>query len=699
MARQSILLVVLVAQCIFFLPVPMHLRAQDQLPPAGTAVEFLDGSGRVQSGEFVEKTTNGLIKVKLPNGTTLTFPPTRVRVAGGVVLNRGAPAAPKMKKLRTWTDATGMFKIEAEFVALADGKVELKKTDGKTVSLPLDKLAAADQDIAKFLAETNNPFEADVKDVTETIATQIAVWPRAREYVLDIEQFPLVRLDNLPAEMPWRGSVEAAQPPPPTLVNRSIPIPEYRADSFWAMSDMIIDEARQWAWVYQGNSRSSFITRGETPQYHVDRVNLRDGLLQPRIQFAQRDVPVAIDPTGQLLVTFNDDGRFHIWKIGADKLSAVSSFVIQKAAFTIFRETSDFNAAFLDADHLQLRTSSGLLTLRLTDFRPLYRFAAKQRVLSPSRKQMAIGESPHGLFLADTLSGRVLGRFKGFDAPEQRLGALAIPAKRFVESPHLNRVVFSPDGTQLLQLDAAEIRFFDLQSGQQIKMIGATLPSTGRFGTKESRLSWGSSGHLVLDGRVAIHAATGTATARISNDFPTTRSFGGSEWLLAKQDDSRDVLKLTLHTCTLPNEEMRRRAEQRKTNLAMPTGTKAAIVFDPNGGVISEADQERVRGAVAMKLKEIGVTIATAEELPDHFLKFTQIADGPVYLQIGSLRRDEFYWYTAVALPQSGASESPRINGFLQTVQQIPAEIHTLRFGAALVEATLTADGLSYREN
>src|SRR6478752_4522480 len=136
MARQTILLFALVAYCNCFLSSPAKLVAQEQLPPPGTAVEFLDGSSRVQTAEFVEKTSNGLIKVKLPNGTTLTFPPSRVRVAGGVVLNRGAAGgAPKMKKLRTWTDATGMFKIEAEFVALADGKVELKKTDGKTVSL------------------------------------------------------------------------------------------------------------------------------------------------------------------------------------------------------------------------------------------------------------------------------------------------------------------------------------------------------------------------------------------------------------------------------------------------------------------------------------------------------------------------------------------------------------------------------------
>ncbi len=60
---------------------------------------------------------------------------------------------PVPAKKRTWTDATGKFKIEAEFVSLAAGKVKLKRTDGKEISLPLEMLAAPDQEIARKLGE------------------------------------------------------------------------------------------------------------------------------------------------------------------------------------------------------------------------------------------------------------------------------------------------------------------------------------------------------------------------------------------------------------------------------------------------------------------------------------------------------------------------------------------------------------------
>ncbi len=58
-----------------------------------------------------------------------------------------APAAPT-SKLRTWTDTTGKFKIEAEFVAMEKGQVHLKKDDGTTIAVPFDKLSVADQEFA-----------------------------------------------------------------------------------------------------------------------------------------------------------------------------------------------------------------------------------------------------------------------------------------------------------------------------------------------------------------------------------------------------------------------------------------------------------------------------------------------------------------------------------------------------------------------
>jgi hypothetical protein len=62
---------------------------------------------------------------------------------------------------RKWTDTTGKFSIEAEFVGLADGIITLKREDGQTIHLPLEKLSATDQEVARALARArseHNPF-------------------------------------------------------------------------------------------------------------------------------------------------------------------------------------------------------------------------------------------------------------------------------------------------------------------------------------------------------------------------------------------------------------------------------------------------------------------------------------------------------------------------------------------------------------
>jgi hypothetical protein len=53
---------------------------------------------------------------------------------------------------RTWTDKTGKHKVEAALVAVEDGNVTLRKADDKTITIPLEKLSEADQELAKQYA-------------------------------------------------------------------------------------------------------------------------------------------------------------------------------------------------------------------------------------------------------------------------------------------------------------------------------------------------------------------------------------------------------------------------------------------------------------------------------------------------------------------------------------------------------------------
>jgi formylglycine-generating enzyme required for sulfatase activity len=54
-------------------------------------------------------------------------------------------AQPSARQVRTWTDSTGTYTIEAEFLDFKDGKVRLRKPDGKQITLPIGKLSDADR--------------------------------------------------------------------------------------------------------------------------------------------------------------------------------------------------------------------------------------------------------------------------------------------------------------------------------------------------------------------------------------------------------------------------------------------------------------------------------------------------------------------------------------------------------------------------
>ena len=46
---------------------------------------------------------------------------------------------PNMSRTRTWTDRSGSFKVEAEFIGLKDGKIHLHKLNGVKIAVPVSK--------------------------------------------------------------------------------------------------------------------------------------------------------------------------------------------------------------------------------------------------------------------------------------------------------------------------------------------------------------------------------------------------------------------------------------------------------------------------------------------------------------------------------------------------------------------------------
>ena len=56
------------------------------------------------------------------------------------------PPPPPKYEVRTWTDSTGKFTVEAKFRGVINGNVRLEKADGKTLSIPIKQLSKRDQE-------------------------------------------------------------------------------------------------------------------------------------------------------------------------------------------------------------------------------------------------------------------------------------------------------------------------------------------------------------------------------------------------------------------------------------------------------------------------------------------------------------------------------------------------------------------------
>jgi len=117
-------------------------QVQELLPDGKVKLGFLTW-GKVRDSEVVARRSIQLAPKELEQ---LVKPPNMA-------------AAPSQS--RTWTDATGRFKIDAVFVSMTDGKVNLRRADNRMLAVPLEKLSAEDQAHVQRLQNAANPFSVD----------------------------------------------------------------------------------------------------------------------------------------------------------------------------------------------------------------------------------------------------------------------------------------------------------------------------------------------------------------------------------------------------------------------------------------------------------------------------------------------------------------------------------------------------------
>jgi len=101
---------------------------------------------------------------------------------------------------RTWTDASGQYHVDGDFVSVESGVVTLKTADGKRVQIPFEKLSKGDQE---FIGKSNepgptpNPF-VEVPKAAGDAATADPV-KKTQEYVADLLKRLSDQIDGIAA--------------------------------------------------------------------------------------------------------------------------------------------------------------------------------------------------------------------------------------------------------------------------------------------------------------------------------------------------------------------------------------------------------------------------------------------------------------------------------------------------------------------
>lgn len=67
---------------------------------------------------------------------------------------------PDASKVRTWTDHSGSFKVDAQFIGVADGKIHLHKVNGVKIAVPVAKMSQVDLDYVEKV--TNESIDDNI---------------------------------------------------------------------------------------------------------------------------------------------------------------------------------------------------------------------------------------------------------------------------------------------------------------------------------------------------------------------------------------------------------------------------------------------------------------------------------------------------------------------------------------------------------
>lgn len=303
--------------------------------------------------------------------------------------NASVPKQDPLAGVRTWTDTTGKYKTEAEFVEIKDGQVTLKKSDGRILTLPLSRLCEDDQKLIRSAFEKRGPKVG--KD-----GLAIADWSAARPVALK-------------APVSWKLEPEEPLEPGKPLVDGAVPLGPPVDGSTISEGVITLGFDRK-----QGHAILARMRQGKV---WIERCDLVAGRTLGSFELPPKLRPMDVDPSGQRLVTrseefgFGKKGVATIWDIAGFEPTKIVSWEPYAAARSSGRDISF--AAFVDAGNVLMYGNGTLSMWNIPTVRAIWATPiSRPPRLSAGRKYMVV-PAASGMYVMEAASGKILGRLPG----------------------------------------------------------------------------------------------------------------------------------------------------------------------------------------------------------------------------------------------------------------------------------------------
>jgi hypothetical protein len=583
---------------------------------AGDKVEYLDGRGAKKIGEFVELSGTS-VRIKLEDGTTRLFNGNRVRLAPGTVTSNPRPPAATGDKpskpaeapateSRTWSDATGKFKIEASFVGVENDQVQLKKADGKVISLALSKLSVKDQATAKLLAATAKaPIIKEAPPAEPAVVQMLMVGSPGDETKLSLQDVPLLKLEPPPT---WAVVADPAKPPTPSIADQLSTIPlratfdanGKSSDNYDRAESMIADAAHAWLWIGLYSYDSG--TKGS----RLERIDVTNGQVMPPLRMPFKLKLICVDPTGRLLATcraesaIDHDKHIDLWEIDGNELRPYKNFTPGDTDASPVALKQFEWAEFVDRGHLlTLSDKKKLVLWDIETLKAVYQIdlgygSRCDPTLSPGRHHVVV-ESNKGVFVLEALTGKVLGHRE---------------IKR--DFAQVVCVTFSADGSRLAGASGGEFWIWNIADGKVVANISETYMNvdTGYA------FSFGSNNHFITGHRCAYDIERGRMSFQMGGYWSSAATFAGREFYVTNGGGGPAKPHKVVHL-DLSGDHIAKKAATytEEELLAIKPGKK--ISLDYSSLPFEAAEIAKMRDAIKLAFEKNGWKLAAPGEAGD----------------------------------------------------------------------------------